>query len=358
MPIKLPRYVTARKKKSGQRFYFQVPKHVRPKGWPSKAIRLSDELSKMQNQAKELYARLKSERVGKPLLNYMRGSIPYIYNDYKRSEKYRGLAKTTQGLYDYCTKPILVWAADNGNIHVKHIKRPNIFKFLNAFDRNPTKKKKIYVFLRLLLQHAIDLGELDTNPALSLRLTEPDPKIHIWTPEEVELFVKKSDEIGMPEVGNAILMMYEIGQRPGDIFNMEYCNHYKDGKFQFIQSKTGENLLISATQELIKRLGNGSGYIVKNPNGGKFDKNSFGRRFKAIRNALGLTKCQFKGLRHTAVVELSRASCTPQEVASITGHTVSSVTSILRTYLPRDSKVADNAIEKREAYRKTLDSSK
>lgn len=40
--IKLPPYVTTRKKKDGVRYYFQVPTHARPASWSKKPVRLSD----------------------------------------------------------------------------------------------------------------------------------------------------------------------------------------------------------------------------------------------------------------------------------------------------------------------------
>jgi hypothetical protein len=40
---------------------------------------------------------------------------------------------------------------------------------------------------------------------------------------------------------------------------------------------------------------------------------------------------------------MARASCEAPKIASVTGHSLSSVTTILSHYLPRDSQVARNA---------------
>lgn len=355
MSIKLPKYVTIRKRKGGQRFYFQVPGRVRPDKWPSKPIRLNDDPVLMFPQADELYKRLIAERGGKPFQSSMRGSIPWLLPEYHKSDRYRKLAKSTQYLYDFNAHFIKVWSKVNGDPHVRNIKRPNIFKFLQSFDGQPTKKKNIYTFLRILLQFAVDIGEIETNPALNMRLTVPDAEIHIWTQAEIDLFVKAADGMNLKVVGDAVLAGFEIGQRQGDILKMEYGRDYADGRFIFRQNKTKEFMSIKATPVLADRLKRSTGPIIPQLNGKRFLRGNFAKLFNRVRDKIGLKHCQFGHLRHTAVVSLARASCTTPEIAAITGHTLASVDAILKRYLPRDSKVADNAINRREDYRKTLD---
>jgi len=53
-----------------------------------------------------------------------------------------------------------------------------------------------------------------------------------------------------------------------------------------------------------------------------------------------------KDCRDTAVVRLTEAGCTPFEIASITGHSLKTVTTILRHYFVPTATIADNAIAK------------
>lgn len=62
---------------------------------------------------------------------------------------------------------------------------------------------------------------------------------------------------------------------------------------------------------------------------------------------------QLRVLRHSCVVQMARASCEVPEIASVTGHSLSSVTTILSHYLPRDSQVARNAQAKRGLIKKS-----
>jgi hypothetical protein len=60
---------------------------------------------------------------------------------------------------------------------------------------------------------------------------------------------------------------------------------------------------------------------------------------------------RYQDLRRTCIVNLARAGCTPLEIAAITGHMIDTVVDILQHYLPRDSIVAANAIEKLDRWR-------
>jgi hypothetical protein len=52
----------------------------------------------------------------------------------------------------------------------------------------------------------------------------------------------------------------------------------------------------------------------------------------------------FHDLRGTAVTLLSEARCKPQEIATITGHSLKTVDRILERYLPRTSGLGEQAI--------------
>ena len=57
----------------------------------------------------------------------------------------------------------------------------------------------------------------------------------------------------------------------------------------------------------------------------------------------------FHDFRGTAITRLSIAQATPQEIASITGHSLKTVNEIIdRHYLKRDEQLAENAIAKLE----------
>lgn len=70
-------------------------------------------------------------------------------------------------------------------------------------------------------------------------------------------------------------------------------------------------------------------------------------RHGKVRKAVDGKHLLLRCLRHSCVVQLARAGCTPSEIASVTGHALASIVSILSLYLPRDGQVAANAQAKR-----------
>jgi integrase len=62
----------------------------------------------------------------------------------------------------------------------------------------------------------------------------------------------------------------------------------------------------------------------------------------------GVTRLHFHDLRGTAITRLSEAGATPQEIATITGHSLRTVHDILDKYLARRRPLAEAAIRKLE----------
>ncbi len=66
----------------------------------------------------------------------------------------------------------------------------------------------------------------------------------------------------------------------------------------------------------------------------------------------GIEGLHFHDLRGTALTMLSEAGCTPQEIATITGHSLRDVGAIMDRYSARTDKLAVAAIAKLERGRR------
>jgi hypothetical protein len=75
-----------------------------------------------------------------------------------------------------------------------------------------------------------------------------------------------------------------------------------------------------------------------------FKKRYFASQWKKATEAAGIVDLHFNDLRGTAVTLLSEAGNTVQQVASVTGHSLRTVTSILEKYLVRSRGLSDAAI--------------
>jgi integrase len=84
--------------------------------------------------------------------------------------------------------------------------------------------------------------------------------------------------------------------------------------------------------------------ILTTKRGRAFQKRYFAALWDRATTAAGIHDLHFHDLRGTAVTMLSEAGCTPQQVATITGHSLRTVSTILDRYLARTRGLAEQAI--------------
>jgi len=360
--IKLPRYMIAKRRKNGYAFYFQPVKRHRPQGWKQGVIRLPDDLNDAIRMAKDLYRELQEMRIAEKGMRdqspetryYPRGSIPWVLTRYQQGKKYKRLSKTTQQNYGILAKKLLTWSNAAGHAPVTYLTAEIIEQFLDKFNDTPHQRNALKRFLHMLLNQAVLMGVIDKNPATGIEAQPEETHIHIWTDQEIAALVRHCDKAGRRSVGTAVLIAADTGQRQGDVLKFTYGRDYRDGSFRFFQNKTGADVIIPATQRLKLRLNGAAGHLVgnertKNP----YKPFNFRHLFRKMANGAGLGHVKFAHLRHTCVVRLARSGCSVPEIAAITGHTLGSVETILKRYLMRDSSVAENAITKLEAGKKS-----
>ena len=122
-------------------------------------------------------------------------------------------------------------------------------------------------------------------------------------------------------------------------------------------AKTGKPRLIFLTEtalQLTKRLVQvfPDGPLFRNSRGNPWTSDGFRTSWhKAVKSA-GIEGVTFNDLRGTAVTRLAEAGCTVPEIASITGHTLRSATTILERYRARTRKQASAAIQKLDEHRR------
>ena len=98
------------------------------------------------------------------------------------------------------------------------------------------------------------------------------------------------------------------------------------------------------------RVQNHSTIILTSRAGRPWTSGGFRASWRIACDAAGITGITFNDLRGTAVTRLAIAGCTEAEIATITGHSLRDVRSILdANYLHRDRALGENAIRKLEA---------
>src|SRR5262249_32575394 len=141
------------------------------------------------------------------------------------------------------------------------------------------------------------------NPASSLGLEIVPPRIVVWTPAEVARMIELADAMGVPSVGDAVIVALHTGQRQGDVLTLE-MPQIDGGTAKFAPSKTfgrgGSRSAVPLTPQLAQRiaairerraaarvaeLGTRDLVILSERTGQPYDRNSFGKAFRPVREA-------------------------------------------------------------------------
>lgn len=362
----LGKYVVLKRRADGTtRAYFQVPARLRPSGW-SPAIPLprtaertgrldGEEVAHIQRDAKALYAELMVAKTGDTTRPPSR-SLLTLVDAWQRSDEYRATTEKTREGYGYSVKKILEWSVNVGHPDPTLITQAAIRNFLSQYDDRPTTKRQTLKALALVLEQAVRMGWRADNPARSITVKVPKTKAVIWEQADVDLYVATARAQGMDSIALIILLEWEIGQRLTDVRQFRPGAEYDAvcGVFSFRQSKTDEPVTIEVSaglRDMLAVAGEGQMFLFRNERTKKaYTESRLTKTFGWVRHAVVKAEgraLKLRQLRHSCVVQLARAGCTVPEIASITGHTLGSVNSILGTYLPRDSEVARNAQVKR-----------
>lgn len=215
--------------------------------------------------------------------------------------------------------------------------------------------------------------KLAVNPARSIGMQTPAPRIRFATRAEISTLLAAADALGRPELGDMIALGLWTGQRQGDGLHLMDRGLIRGGRM-FRQAKTGALVAILEAPELDARLqasaarrqraGIVNAHVILDESCWQPFKADHYRHLYAEVRALaatgdperGLAQCpsvadfQERDLRDTAVTWMALGQATIPEIASVTGHSTESVHQILKHYLARHPEMADAAIGKMIAW--------
>jgi integrase len=181
------------------------------------------------------------------------------------------------------------------------------------------------------------------------RLYHADRADKIWTEEHVAAFM----EIAPEYLQRALVLALETGQRQADLLALPWSSY--DGQWiRLRQHKTGRRVNVPVTRRLRAVLENTprlSPVILTNSYGRPWLQRSFQGAWKKTCRKAGIVDRTFHDTRGTTVTRLAEASCTPQEIATITGHSLRDIGTILDGYTARTDQIAIAAITKLERER-------
>lgn len=361
-----PPYVVAKKRKDHTVYYFQVPSHLRPEGWLA-AVNLGrddqESLSAIYSKAWSLKQRLdeerKAQKLNQQIHRFIKGTLPDIAEFYTKSQHYRSLKKPTQKGYDTNIKIILKWSASKGHPHVNKLEARHVYGFLAQFADRPRTQQYLRVTFGVLLNQAVLQGYINSNIVYSFdmpKVSKERKQWKLWEPDHIQAFVETADALGYPNAGTAVLLAFETGQRQTDIFALKDRINYKSGRLSFVQSKTGQEIDIPATDRLQRRLATKPKeqllLTVHDRTKSPWDSFSFNKVFRKVCTAAGLEGFSFRKIRNSLTVHGTRANMTDDEFSSIFGWSRNTVKAMKDNhYSTADQEVADRAVIKLENIR-------
>lgn len=196
-----------------------------------------------------------------------------------------------------------------------------------------------------MLTWAVDNGRLTANRLAGFkRLHKADRSELIWLPSDIDAFMA----VAPIELQRALVLALHTGQRQGDLRSLTW-NSYDGAFIRLRQSKGGPRVVEIPVTSALKRMLDGlertDVVILTTKTGRPWTADYFKSEWKKARDAAGIEKLHFHDLRGTTVTLLAQAGCSEPQIASITGHSLRNVSSILDRYLARTQELAASAMK-------------
>lgn len=298
-------------------------------------------------------------------------SFRELYTNWTATPEFKLLGAKTRRGYVSNAEIFLTTPIENvtiGDLRVAAFTRANLRKLWRKYfdERGHAMANAILTVVRIMFSFAVDEDWITVNPAKGMKMKGTAPRLVLIMPEELAAFVDAAEELGLPSIADAIITGLHTGQRLSDVLSMPE-QIFDDKRVRLSQLKTKARIDAPMTPALqarcaaikARRAGRTvvdlAAPLVLTEAGARYNVKTFNTKFRQVRDlaskrAAGCADKQFLDLRDTAVTRLAMAECTMPEIAAITGHTLESITKIIKHYLVLQPSMADAAIGKLNAW--------
>ena len=216
--------------------------------------------------------------------------------------------------------------------------RYEIVNFIDTLRDKPRAQRHAVTVLQIVLDRALYYGLVEQNYSKGLDLAPKVSRSEYWQPEQIEAWLDAATrhKHGTP-MRLAFLLLTYTAQRPSDVLQMTW-DKFNGDTIKLRQEKTGRLSEVPCHKTLRGELvatTRTSTRIVPFRGGTDWIYRQFNEAYREIRQSAGITSIQARDLRRTAVVNMSEAGCTLQQVSTITGHSIERTQRIIDTYFVR-----------------------
>lgn len=282
------------------------------------------------------------------------GTLQSLINGYQSSTDFSALAARTKADYIRQIKRI---ESEYADFPLAALSDPRTrSEFLDWRDRlakqSPRQADYAFTVLSTVLAWGCDRRLIATNPcARAGKVYRGSRAESVWTADDEAAFMSGAP----PHLRLALMLALWTGQRQGDLLRLAWTA-YDGAVIRLKQQKTGARVVIPVGEPLKEMLDSEprrAVTILTTESGQSWTEDGFRSSWRKACAKVGVTGVTFHDLRGTAVTRLALAGCEVPEIATITGHRLKDVGTILDAhYLMRDGGLARSAITKLERHRK------
>ncbi len=281
------------------------------------------------------------------------GTVAALIRTYLLSLKFEKKRASTQREYKRMAAAL---EDEFGTMPIRALRSPKVRGVFLAYhekigrDRPREADNRLSV-LSAIFSYAASRGAIAENPIKGFeRIYDGDRADKIWLEGDISGFMK-----GAPlELQQALILALHTGQRYGDLVRLRWAD-YDGATIVLRQSKGGRTVAVTATaalKNMLDGMDRRGPFILTRPDGRPWftakDDKALGKAWRVHATAAGIVDRNFNDIRGTAVTLLAESGATVPEIASITGHTMKSVHTILEKYLARTPALSKAAIIKFE----------
>ncbi|ACM35623.1 MULTISPECIES: site-specific integrase [Rhizobium/Agrobacterium group] len=278
------------------------------------------------------------------------GTLQSILNAFQVSSDWDDLAPRTKSDY---VKLIKVIEKEFGTFPISGLKNrraKSIFLSWRDERARASRRQADYGWqvLARILSWALGRGLIEANPCeKGGRLYQGSRAEFVWTGDDEANFLASAP----PHLHLALILALWTGQRQGDLLALTWPQ-YDGERIRLKQGKTGARVVIPVggpLKAMLDPIRQKVGHVLLTLDGTPWTSGGFSSSWRKACAAAGVVGVTFNDLRGTAVTRLALAGCTEAEIATISGHSLRDVRSILDSnYLNRDPELGENAIRKLE----------
>lgn len=299
----------------------ELPKHVyrqrnglyfQRRGWASQKIQSDFGTPEFWSE----YANILTG--GGAVQRVIKRNFSALIADYRKSPRYRHLKPRTGRDYD---KYLDFFEDIMGQANPANMQRKDVIRLRDANSEKAYFANYSLRVLRVLMEHCVDLGWRDSNPARGVpELKTSKKEREPWPYELLEAY-----RVACP-FGTRERLVMELcvgtGQRIGDVLEMRWSD-IQDGGFVVRQSKTGKELWVPILPDLQTALDaaqKSSVFLLTNERGtNRWSYRGASAAVRAVRERIGAIPYDIHSWRYNAACELVEAGCSDDLVASVTG---------------------------------------